>query len=145
MNKIVGKTQNTLRNDQNFPDVKYIRFENEEEEKALLEAEIKAILAGGVKAESITILSPYWRRDSVVSKITTYKISEVGVDACGITFSTIQGFKGLENAIILLVDIKSYSSPDLMYVGMSRARSALYVFENDYAIKYRKDLIGGKR
>ena len=103
-----------------------------------LESEIKSILAGGIKKRDITILSPFKREKSVVSKITKYKIDEVDEETENITYSTIQGFKGLENSVIILTDIQTYNKPDLMYVAMSRARSALYIFETERAEKYRK-------
>ena len=103
-----------------------------------LESEIKSILAGGIKKRDITISSPFKREKSVVSKITKYKIDEVDEETENITYSTIQGFKGLENSVIILADIQTYNKPDLMYVAMSRARSALYIFETEHAEKYRK-------
>ncbi len=103
-----------------------------------LESEIKSILAGGIKKRDITILSPFKREKSVVSKITKYKIDEVDEETENITYSTIQGFKGLENSVIVLTDIQTYNKPDLMYVAMNRARSALCIFETEHAEKYRK-------
>ena len=49
------------------------------------------------------------------------------------TFSTIQGFKGLENKVIILVDIENFHDKKLMYVGLSRARTCLYVLETRMA------------
>ena len=46
---------------------------------------------------------------------------------------TIQGYKGLENTIVILTDIEGYSADKLMYVGLSRACSALFVFETEQA------------
>ena len=125
-----------------MPDVKYIQFEHGDidAEKELLEQEIKAILAGGVKKKDITILSPFKRENSVVANLNKYKVCDVGCSDDEITYSTIQGFKGLENAVIILTDIQTYNKPDLMYVAMSRARSALYVFETKHAKAYREAL-----
>ena len=44
------------------------------------------------------------------------------------SFCTVQGFKGLENTIVILTDIESLEDKKLLYVALSRARSALYVF-----------------
>lgn len=47
-----------------------------------------------------------------------------------ITQSTVSGFKGLENVVILVVgftDIESDWPRGLAYVGMSRARTRLHV------------------
>ena len=58
MNKIVGVECDTLVKDKNTPEVKYIQydFDDPDDEKNLLEAEIKSILAGGIKKRDITIL-----------------------------------------------------------------------------------------
>ena len=142
MNKVVGIDGSTLNKDKNMPDVKYIQFEHGDidAEKELLEQEIKAILSGGVKKKDITILSPFKRENSVVANLNKYKVCDVGCSDDEITYSTIQGFKGLENAVIILTDIQTYNKPDLMYVAMSRARSALYVFETTHAKTYREVL-----
>jgi hypothetical protein len=49
------------------------------------------------------------------------------------TFCTIQAYKGLENTVIILTDIENYSSDKLMYVGLSRACSGLFVLETEAA------------
>ena len=141
MNKIVGLNVSTLNTDVNAPKVKYIQFGDQDEEKVLLEAELKNILAGGIKKSDITILSPFKKERSVISKVSKYKIDDIDDDTDNITYSTIQGFKGLENTVIVLTDIQTYNKPDLMYVAMSRARVALYVFETHFAKEYRKQSI----
>ena len=49
----------------------------------------------------------------------------------GLTFATIEGFKGLENKYIALIDSASFDATprdiSLIYVGMSRARAGLFV------------------
>jgi superfamily I DNA/RNA helicase len=48
----------------------------------------------------------------------------------GLKVSTIQAFKGLENTIIILIDLDEVSSDQmqrLLYVGISRARQELYL------------------
>lgn len=49
------------------------------------------------------------------------------------TFATIQSYKGLENSVIILTDIESFSAEKLMYVGLSRANSGLYILESEAA------------
>lgn len=53
-----------------------------------------------------------------------------------ITFSTIHGFKGLENSYIILTDIDRISNDEfksLLYVGMSRAKVGLIILINERA------------
>ena len=128
-----------LNKDTSLPPVKYITF-GEDDEVSLIEAEIDKLIAAGVDKKSITLLSAFKFENSVASKLKKYKVSPVAAESDNITYSTIQGFKGLENSVIMLVDIQSYSKPDLMYVGMSRARNALYVFETKRAKNAREKL-----
>ena len=87
-----------------------------------------------IPPEQITILSPKKKCESVVSLINGYTIRDFKVPpGKSITFCTIQGYKGLENTIVILTDIEGYSADKLMYVGLSRACSALFVFETEQA------------
>lgn len=138
MNKLMNVNMSVLNKETNMPPVKYITF-NENDKVELLENEIDKIIASGISKKEITILSPFKFENSVASLVTKYKIKPVSFGGNDITYSTIQGFKGLENSIIILVDIQTYNKPDLMYVGMSRARSLLYIFETNHAKRYRKD------
>ena len=140
MNKIAGVSYETLKKNSEMPEVKYLQFETQEEEAELLEQEIKALLLHGIKKSDITILSPFKREKSAIQLLKKYKIANVGTEEDEITYSTIQGFKGLENAIVILTDIQTYNRPDLMYVAMSRARSMLIILETKYAEKYRESL-----
>ena len=139
MNKLVKNNADVLNKDTSLPPVKYITF-TEEDEKELVETEIGKLIASGVEKRDITLLSPFKFENSVAAKIKKYKISNVTSEENEITYSTIQGFKGLENSVVMLVDIQTYNKPDLMYVGMSRARSMLYVFESKHAKQYREKM-----
>lgn len=88
----------------------------------------------GLRPEQIVVLSPY-RRDNAASTWA------VGLDACPTTdalaapvpglvrVGTVQGFKGLESDVVILVGIDQscMRHPANLYVGASRARAALYV------------------
>ena len=89
-----------------------------------------------IAPENITILSLKKREDSVVSMIDNYVIRDFKVPiGKNIVFSTIQGYKGLENEIIIVTDIESFDLEKLMYVGLSRARTGLFIFETNAAKK----------
>ncbi len=139
MNKLVKTEVEVLNKDSNMPPVKYITFDDESE-IGIIETEIDKLVASGIEEKDITLLSPFKFERSIASKISKYKITPVANDGDNITYSTIQGFKGLENSVIMLLDIKTYNKPDLMYVGMSRARNMLYVFETKHAKNYRSKL-----
>ena len=140
MNKVFGTNTQSLNKDANMPEVEYINFVEQVDEVVLLENKIKELVKKGVKPSEITILSAFKYDKSVASRITKYKIDKVGEDTDNITYSSIQGFKGLENKVIILTDVLTYNKPDLMYVAMSRARSMLIVFEVEHATEYRKKL-----
>ena len=96
----------------------------------------------GIKNNEIVILSPNIRIKSVVNDIDPdkYLICDYGENLIEnmISFSTIHSYKGLESKIVVLVDIEDYSKTNLLYVGISRARSKLIVFESKDASKQRK-------
>ncbi len=46
-----------------------------------------------------------------------------------------------ENMVIILTDVESFHDVKLMYVGLSRARSGLYIFETETANKEYGELI----
>jgi superfamily I DNA/RNA helicase len=71
---------------------------------------------------------------SMISELDDYKVRKIPFD--GVTFSQVKDFKGLENDVIILVDMPhpgslgEDESKALHYVGMSRARAILYCFWN---------------
>ncbi|MHB8963769.1 MAG: AAA domain-containing protein, partial [Saccharofermentanales bacterium] len=118
------------------PPVNYITYVTIDEEKSKIEALLKSLLDNHIAEKQITILSPYKRENSIITMVNGYDISEyhaTGNDK--ITFCTIQSYKGLENTVIILIDIDSFESDKLMYVALSRARSGLYIIESEAASK----------
>ena len=76
-------------------------------------------------------LSPRKKINSIVSKIEKCKIKDFSYSNIqNVTFSTIQSFKGLENVVIILVDVDTYDAEKIMYVALSRARSGLFILES---------------
>ncbi len=64
-----------------------------------------------------------------------------------ITFSTIHGFKGLENSYIILTDIERMGNDEfksLLYVGMSRAKVALVLLVDQRAREEYHELLKRK-
>lgn len=45
-----------------------------------------------------------------------------------VSIASVRDFKGLDNSVIILTDIDSLDDTALLYVGMTRARSKLYLF-----------------
>jgi superfamily I DNA/RNA helicase len=124
------------------PPVNYFIYRNEEEELVQLEEIIEKLLKGNIIPQQITILSSKKRKDSVVSLVKKYAINDfIPFENSGITFSTIQAFKGLENSAIIITDVETYQHEKLMYVGLSRARSALIILETKSADTERKKML----
>lgn len=118
------------------PPVNYITYTTVDEEKSKLEELLTSLLDKHIEEKKITILSPYKRENSVVKLINGYDICDYSAKESGkITFCTIQGYKGLENMVIILTDIESFQSDKLMYIALSRARSGLYIIESEAASK----------
>ena len=79
-----------------------------------------------IPLEKATLLSPKRFENSLVSE--DVKIKQFTIR--GVNTSTIQGFKGLENTIIVLYDFDEVTSEHmqrLLYVGISRARQELFL------------------
>ncbi|HMX98997.1 MAG TPA: NERD domain-containing protein [Agitococcus sp.] len=148
---ILGAIQSKLQCDVGKPTLvggsevtEYIGNSSELLEK--LEALIKYLISSELDSGAITILSSVQKRKSIVAKLSPevqamiselddYKVRKIPFD--GITFSQIKDFKGLENDVIILVDLpppNGLAEGDckaLYYVGMSRARAILYCFWSD--------------
>ncbi len=125
--------------------VDYYLWKTIEEEGKLLKEILKELKTKGIKSSSITVLSPYKRENSIVNNVDgeRFIIGNYGEDAevYLALFSTVQAFKGLENEIVILTDVESYTDARLMYIALSRARSKLYVLENTAAKKQRQKMI----
>lgn len=118
--------------------VDYVVWNDIDEESKQIRNIIKNLNKLRIPSEQIIILSPYQRKKSVVNIIdpdidfiSDYEDKEA--DGFFALFSTIQAYKGLESKIVILCDIENYDDKYLMYVGFSRARSKLIVFESTNA------------
>lgn len=135
--------------------VKYIEYCTVDEEIKSFENLLDELLVeNGIKPEQITILTncKYEESYSVQfskygAKIKKYEECEVGV----MSYARIRRFKGLENDIIIMMDLNDYimsdnnkSSISLLYAGLSRAINSCYIFEtpNERSLRetaYKKD------
>ena len=109
--------------------------------------EMASLLAGGVSAKDVVVLSKLKKEKSMLARIDSVcnldivesnSLSEIGKN--NLNYYTIQSFKGLESNVVFLIDVDGFgNSKDrlLNYVAMSRAKLLLYVFydkqaEDDY-------------
>ena len=92
---------------------------------------------------SITILSAFRKRKSLLSLLEAHEVKDIielddykvkTYPFTDITFAEIANFKGLENDVIILLDLEdplcltTNDKSSLHYVGMSRAKAKLYCF-----------------
>lgn len=123
------------------PPVQYITWSTMEGQCKKLKDLLKQLENSHINPEQITILSPRKKEDSVMSMLDGYTVKDFKVPpSMNTTFCTIQAYKGLENTVIILTDIEAFSEEKLMYVGLSRARSGLFVLESEAAKKEYDDL-----
>ena len=92
----------------------------------VIEDIILDIVKRKIPLEKVTLLSPKRIENSVIGdNLPILELIKKGVQT-----STIQGYKGLENTIIILFDFDEITSNEmqrLLYVGISRARQELYL------------------
>ncbi len=107
----------------------------------ILDNMLDELLKNGVSTSSITILSPLNYEQSSVNRLPEIRkqqiiqLDEYSIQSfppTGISFAEIKHFKGLENEVIILVDMYQLSSNRqshkvLYYVAMSRARGLLSI------------------
>jgi len=143
---IINKVKETLNLDMGAkgtgfgPEVQFL-FESSNSATSL-EKDLNNIIGNGASSGSITILSPYSYEESSVHLLPEkIKNQIINLDDYSIrtfplrniSFSEIKNFKGLENEIIIIVDLmkpakeKKCTNNVLHYVAMTRAKSLLHV------------------
>lgn len=141
------------------PDVEQLWWTDRNDQRRQLSRFLNRLFSDGVLAKDVVVLSVKTYENSCVSPalnhvafpIIDLRVREVPDGSIG--FCTVQGFKGLESDVVLLVDVDDlrslYASANL-YVGASRARGLLGVFlsqgvKDDYrqrAFDYGTELAG---
>jgi superfamily I DNA/RNA helicase len=108
-----------------------------EQQKRLIEKEIGRLISQGISPKNITILSPHRRENGGLQgsdRIKEWPLVDFNSGQYGIQYATIRSFKGLETDILFLIDIKHGNktcTPADVYVGASRAKFLLYVFNHE--------------
>lgn len=113
-------------------------FDGKQDFIKIFKQELTSLLASGVLAKDIVILSRNKKQNSLMADIDSLcglQLREcntiVESRSTGLNFFTVQSFKGLESKIVFFVDIPGFESVYnrmLNYVGMSRAMLQLYIF-----------------
>lgn len=120
--------------------VHYHWFDNEKEQIEILSDVIKELLTKGMQPGDITLIYPERDFEKMIPYIrSSVDFVKVSYDNAGnlpknkISYSTAQGFKGMENKVIIycgVIGMEGDTVNTLNYVSMSRARQLLYVLLN---------------
>ena len=132
----------------NGQEVKYMKYLDNDEKIINIVKELKK---EKIDLKDVVIISKYvfnksvFKGENFLKNICQIKFAEDFLDTEkeGITFSTIQGFKGLESSVVILSDIDDLEKSKLLnYVAISRTKELLYVLLNENAFKeYEKNVI----
>jgi superfamily I DNA/RNA helicase len=137
IDEIFGTKTRHKHNDERGTDVVIKTYKKTADQVSALETILRMLLREGIKSEQIVILSPIRYSNSAASLITECVVSELPVNNA-VFYSTIHGFKGLESPVIILTDIDNLTDDarmNILYVGMTRAKSALYILAQEKTAK----------
>ncbi|MCO4759353.1 MAG: NERD domain-containing protein/DEAD/DEAH box helicase [Oceanospirillaceae bacterium] len=109
------------------------RWNTYQEQKDQVIETLDKLLAEGITAHQIVLLTPYNPQRSQLKELTEVPRYQ------GIQLESIMAYKGLEAPVILLCDLGDNAfarRQDLLYTGASRARQMLYLFcHHNYHLK----------
>lgn len=126
-------------NDERGADVVIKTYKKMADQVTVLQTTLRTLSREGIQPKQIAILSPVRFSNSAASLVTEYEITEEhDAKGNGCFYSTIQGFKGLESSVVILTDIDNLTDDarmNILYVGMTRAKSALYILAHEKTAK----------
>lgn len=137
----------------NGKDVCYIKYTDDGTQREQIKKIVKQLKSENIKVNDIVILSKYkfekgvFKGENFLKNICNVKFADEYFDGTkeGITYSTIQGFKGLEAPIVILCDVDDLEDRYhqlLNYVAISRSKELLYILLNEKAYEdYNKNVI----
>ena len=120
------------------PPIERVEVGDERSQASLLENRIAGWLDEGVRPGHITVLSPRPLSSSAARLLPSrLQLQEVTQSVAGawpsrqLTYSTIRGFKGLENRCVAVVDLEQFDGSEQsvaeLYVAMTRANACLWM------------------
>lgn len=123
--------------------VDYRYYNSPANQRVTLADVLRRLLADGVKAPDIVVLSRNRLANSGIAGIdggTDFKLAEVSDVGRSripvVRLATVQAFKGMESPVVVLCDVSQVSESEpqaILYVAMSRARSQLTVLVDEQA------------
>lgn len=121
---------------ENGEEVVKVGYQTVEECKNKIYDLLKELKKEKVSLDDVIFLAPHRYKNSILSEIGI-EVNELGkseIDKNIPYFSTIQGFKGLDSKIVILVDIENIKPENysrFIYIAGTRARTLLYVVASE--------------
>lgn len=121
---------------ENGEEVIKLSYKTVEECKKKIDDILEEFKKENVSLRDVVFLAPHRYKNSILSKMEI-EVNELGkpeIDKNIPYFSTIQGFKGLDSKIVILVDIETIKPENysrFIYIAGTRARTLLYVVASD--------------
>ncbi len=139
MDSVFGTRTQHRPYDEHGQDVEIKTYKTQIDEAETIETILRVLERENVEKKDIIILSPVRFQNSAANILDdTLVTTDAARENSAVFFSTIQSFKGMERSVVLLIDINRLDDDDtmnLLYVGMSRAKSALYIVARKEAAK----------
>lgn len=118
---------------ENGEEVQRISYQNQNDFKLKIKEIMKSFRAEKVEPSDVAFLAPKKYSNSILKQID-FEVNELGdyyqADSSLPKFATIQGFKGLDSKIVILVDVDNIHDENFskfIYIAGTRARTLLYV------------------
>ena len=133
-------TKTRQRNDaEKGEEVRFRSYKDDEDERRILDSILSELKQNGIGTDQVVILSTVRFENSPVSNLAGWPITTSYENRKGrILFSTVYTFKGLDAPVVILTDINHFyyaNNKMTLYVGMSRAKSLLYVLTREKTYK----------
>ncbi len=138
VDSIFGTTTRHRTNNERGAEVVVKTCKRSADQVAALEEILDTLEKEQIAKEQVVILSPVVFANSSASRVERHTISTELRSRDAVFFSTIHSFKGLESPVVIITDVDSLDydlKRDLLYVGMTRAKSALYILASEKAAR----------
>ena len=139
IDSVFGTSTRHKHNDERGAEVTIKSYKKPAEQVEALETILRNLHREGIPYNQIVVLSPIRLQNAAGSLITETPVtSDPNEKDRAVFSSTIHSFKGLESPVVILTDIDTLSDEarmNILYVGMTRAKSALYILAQEKVAK----------
>lgn len=136
---VFGSNTRHKHNDERGAEVSIKVYRKMSDQVEALETILRTLEREGINYDQIVILSPIRFQNSASNLLTGTPVTlDPNNRKQAVFFSTIHSFKGLESPVVILTDIDTLTDEarmNILYVGMTRAKSALYILAQEKVAK----------